>query len=389
MSEIAFSCMINPHALALPSFEARQHVQVHVQHMDWDGAWDRLLRVALDGQGPDVSEIGSTWLGSLVDMNALRPVEGASQTLGDLEHFFPAARWAITRPGDRRVWAVPFLTDTRVVYYRRDWLKEAGVDEAAAFQSPASLAATLDRLQSCGFAVPWAMPTRGRDVVYTAASFIWAAGGRFRTQDGRQFRLGEPEALAGLCTFFDLHRFLAPPAQGLDVVGMDALFRQGQAAAVLSGPWLLATLSQDAWSEADVGIAPVPGVPFIGGTHLVIWQHARYELKIAKLMQYLTGPEVQRRCLREMGNLPARVDVLNDEPYAGDPRYQAFAHSLKSGRVLTVSYRWAAVEKRLVDMLSRLWSDLVANPELDLEAEIAVRVNTLIAELQRTVLATW
>ena len=48
MSEIALSCMIDPGALDLQSFEARQRVRLGVQHMDWDGAWDRLLRVDLD-----------------------------------------------------------------------------------------------------------------------------------------------------------------------------------------------------------------------------------------------------------------------------------------------------------------------------------------------------
>ena len=202
MTDIALSCMIEPSVLQLPSFEAKQHVQVGLRHMDWRDAWDRLLRVALDGQGPDISEIGSTWLGSLIDMNALRPLEAWSQAFGQPDRFFPAARWAITKPRDNRIWAIPFLTDTRAIFYRRDHLAKAGLDEAAAFQSPAALVDTLQRLQNYGFDVPWAMPTCQRDVVYGVAPFIWTAGGHFRTQDGRHFCLCEPESLAGLRAFF-------------------------------------------------------------------------------------------------------------------------------------------------------------------------------------------
>jgi len=81
--------------------------------------------------------------------------------------------------------------------------------------------------------------------------------------------------------------------------------------------------------------------------------------------------------------------VLDGEPFVSDPRYRTFATSLKSGRVLTVSYRWAAVEQRLVGMLKQLWSDLAADPELDLDAEIGGRVAALVDELEHTLLATW
>ena len=72
-----------------------------------------------------------------------------------------------------------------------------------------------------------------------------------------------------------------------------------------------------------------------------------------------------------------------------DPRYKAFARSLESGRVLTVLYRWAAVEQRLVNMLSQLWADLADDPKLDLKSEIAGRLAALSQNLEQTIFATW
>ena len=62
MSEISFSCMVSPEILRLDDFESNHGVQVRTQNIDWNTAWDELLRIALYSQGPDVSEIGSTWL---------------------------------------------------------------------------------------------------------------------------------------------------------------------------------------------------------------------------------------------------------------------------------------------------------------------------------------
>jgi len=139
--------MMDPVPLRLDDFQARHGIQVHVQQINWAFAWDELLRIALYGQGPDISEIGSTWLSSLVEMDALRPLTSRYvNLLGDRVFFYPAARWAVMDPKDNRIWAVPLFTDTRVIYYRRDWLKQAGIEEAGAFKTQTALIKTLERL---------------------------------------------------------------------------------------------------------------------------------------------------------------------------------------------------------------------------------------------------
>jgi multiple sugar transport system substrate-binding protein len=390
MSDLTFSCMIDPQALGLDAFQSRFGVHVHVQRFDWGNVWDDLLRIALYGQGPDVSEIGNTWLGSLTGMNALRPLMSRDvKSLGNQASFLPAVWQGITTLGDNQSWAIPFLTDARVIYYRRDWLERADIEEATAFESSESLTETLTRLQFSGIETPWAMPTRSLDVVYNLAPWVWAAGGSFRTSDGWRLCLGEPEAQAGMRTHFDLHRYLSPPAQALNTAETDSLFRQGRAAAVISGPWLLHWLKQDGTVLPDVGIAPVPAIPYIGGTNLVIWRHARNKQAVVELMRYLTSAEIQHRCFEETGFVPSRAEALDAEPFVSDPRYRAFAKSVKSGRVLKASYRWAAVEQHLMGMMSQLWSDLAADPQLDLDSEIAERTAALVENLERTILATW
>jgi ABC-type glycerol-3-phosphate transport system substrate-binding protein len=268
-------------------------------------------------------------------------------------------------------------------------LAQAGINETTAFKTADALVDTLEQLQANGVETPWTMPTTDLDVIYNAAPWVWAAGGRFRTRDGRHFRLHEPEAQAGLNAYFGVHRFLAPPAQGLDILGTDALFQEGKVTATISGPWLLRNLEQDNAFVSEVGVARVPGIPFVGGSHLVVWRHARDDQAIIRLMRYLASPDIQRLFFQQTGNLPSRVEVLNDEPFVSDPRYQVFAQSLKIGRVLTVSYRWAAVEQRLMSLLRRMWADLADDPQLDLKAELSERTKTLIEELERTVLGAW
>jgi multiple sugar transport system substrate-binding protein len=234
------------------------------------------------------------------------------------------------------------------------------------------------------------MSTCDLNTLYNLASWVWGAGGRFRASGGRRLRLDEPQAQAGMRAFFGLHRFLPPAAQGLNITGAQALFSAGKAAAVISGPWFLGQLRRGgAEMVSDVGVAAVPGVPYVGGTNLVIWRHALCAPAAAELLKHLTSVEVQRRCFETTGVLPARAEVLEGEPFVSGPRHRAFVRSLKSGRALKIIYRWAAVEQRLVNMLTRLWSDLAKNPQLDLEAKVASRTTALINNLENTILATW
>src|SRR5258708_12566230 len=92
--EIEFSSMgpsaehIQP---LLDQFEAANDIHVRLRPMSWDVAWGDLVRVALYGDGPDVSEIGSTWLGDFVAMNALHPFHPSNiHALTAASPFFPS-----------------------------------------------------------------------------------------------------------------------------------------------------------------------------------------------------------------------------------------------------------------------------------------------------------
>src|SRR5690348_9355486 len=76
----------------LDQFEAEHGIHVRPRLLSWDAGWNNLFQSALQGTGSDVSEIGSTWLGDLVGMNALQPFsEDAIAELGGADAFMPSA----------------------------------------------------------------------------------------------------------------------------------------------------------------------------------------------------------------------------------------------------------------------------------------------------------
>ena len=79
-------------ALGLNEFKAKFHIMVQHKLFSWESALSELMNIALQSQGPDVSQIGTTWLGSLTGMIALRLFrESEVELFGGKQAFLPSA----------------------------------------------------------------------------------------------------------------------------------------------------------------------------------------------------------------------------------------------------------------------------------------------------------
>lgn len=378
---------------ALREFETQQRVRLHLDLIPWSTAWEKMVQVALDDDGPDVSEIGTTWISSFISMNTLRPFAGYELALlGNMHDFLPAAWECGTFPdrfGQKATWAIPWGTDTRLIYYRRDLLEKAGIDAATAFQSHERMIHTLQRLTQSGVATPLALVNEPgyAFTIQVLASWVWGAGGDFVSADGKRLLLAEPEGRAGLRAYFDLSRFLSPAARNLGS-GQDArLFQSGEAAVVFNGHWMIEVARNPPTLPAvtvNLGVAPMPGVPFVGGSSLVIWQRCRRTSEAMALIRFLTSQRVQANCLLPTALLlPARIHALEIPPFTTDPAYQAVAESLRKGRGFRAPYMWGLVEKELRVVVSELWAAIFTDPSLDLESVIDERLEKLARRLDQ------
>lgn len=375
----------------LERFEAEERTRVHVTVHSWETGWAEIVKVALYGHGPDLSDVGTTWIGNLSAMNALRPFAPADvSAFGGQGAFLPAAWQSGVLRGEPEVWAIPWLADTRVIYYRRDLLEDAGIDPATAFRTHGDLALTLETLQARGHAIPWSVPsTATLNTVHLAASWVWGAGGDFVTADGRQFVLAHDAAMAGLRAYFGLARFLAPAARGLDASQANELFLSGRAAVSISGPWTWAIGINRQQAMAPefarhVGAAVPPGVPFVGGSSLVLWRHSPHDRDALRLIRLLTNPVVQAGYSQRVGLLPTRLDVLDTPPFTTDPLGAVMGRALRTGRAFPTLRLWGLVEEKVSAALARVWGDVLAAPGADLDTLIHKHLDPLTTQLSRT-----
>jgi multiple sugar transport system substrate-binding protein len=274
-------------------------------------------------------------------------------------------------------------------------LQEADVDEQSAFQTPAHVEQTLDRLQTSGVSkAPWTNTVQIPFLtLQNVASWIWGAGGELVSAGGRNARFSEPAALAGARAYFGLHRYLPPGIQDMDVDQIINLFVERQAAVTMGLPnWLHSVRHQ--YSEnpdvlANLGVALPPGPPFVGGSGLVVWQHSRQEWDAVDLVRQLISQEAQLEYCQSTGYLPARLDVLNEPPYSTDPHYQVMVKALKAGRSFPTFRLWGLVEERLGAALSKIWDIILDDPSQDLDAIIAQQLKPLSQRLEGALSGTY
>jgi ABC-type glycerol-3-phosphate transport system substrate-binding protein len=117
-------------------FEQLRRGFVQLTVFEWESIWKEMANIGIYKRGADLSEVGTTWIGSFVAMNALRSfVPDEIEQIGGKQVFLPIVWQTTSLVGDGRTWAVPLMSDVCVIFYWRDMLEKARIDEAAPFAS--------------------------------------------------------------------------------------------------------------------------------------------------------------------------------------------------------------------------------------------------------------
>lgn len=364
----------------LTSFEAKSKIHVNITVFPWSTAWSAISRYATYGSGPDVSEIGTSWMGDLVEKNVLNGFSSSDiARLGGEMNYYPKLWQTCSVFGDATVWAVPWIAETRVLYYRKDLLEKLQIDPAMAFKSADDLYHTLSRLQSSGISQPWAVTSRrAMNSIHFVCSWIWGAGGDYCTPDGKELTLTQKETINGLAAYFSLKQFLGPFASRMSDLLANTTFWGGQSAVTIDGQWVLAVQRRLANPEVvkNVDVAQVPGVPFVGGSNLIVWKTCREPEAAMELVNFLNSPEVLLTYQKFSGHLPGRKDVFKTFiAQQEDHANQIFEQSLQSGRSLPIVPRWGRIENKMVEALGLIWEDWLNQPSANLREIILHRLN--------------
>jgi len=369
----------------LAAFEREKQIQISLRRVSWDRAWQTLLMDAVEGKGPHVSQIGSTWAATMAMLDALRVFNSEDITsFGGAQRFLPSA-WETIKFEDRpEVWAIPWSLYTFVLYYRRDIFDKAGIDSATAFETPGAMRETFVKLNADGIA-PWVFPSLHpyADLVHIASSWARANGGDFITPNGREPLFAKPETSAGLMDFFELFPFIPLALRGMNVEKCTQAFARGDVAMMIGGAEIGNELMESPYASPamreNVAVATLPGVPWVGGDHLVVWKNvladAAQEKAALDLVRYLSKKETQIQLFEVENILPTRADAYDSLSFPLDTTAATLQKILKTGRPHPTLRLWRRIEAFLDEMLLDIGSTVLRQHSLP-PSEITMRMLT-------------
>jgi multiple sugar transport system substrate-binding protein len=312
-------------------------ITVEVTAVPWDAAHDRIVNAIAAGEVPDVSMIGTTWMGEFATLG------GLDQTPDDIDssQFFEGA-WATTEV-DGTSYGVPWYVETRLVYYRTDIAEQGGFNQAPADWD--QLTQLAQAQVDGGAQVGISLQPGGTGAWQTFMPFFWQAGGEIMDDDGN-FTL-DSEACVNALTFYDSfsENGLAPNA--VSDVPVEGQFANGQVGAFISGPWMIGVVTEAGADPATWTVAHQPteesGTSFVGGSNLAVLDQSDNKAAAWKFVQYLLEPEVQVKWYETVSDLPSVRAAWDDPTLADDELLATFGEQLDDAKAPPAIATWEQV----------------------------------------------
>lgn len=345
-------------------FEDRTGVDVEVELVGWDVQFDRIRNAAASGRGPDVTQAGTTQVPFFAALGGFDDLGDKVEAIGGESGYAPGIWETSQVVGQEGTWGIPWFTEARTVYYRRDVLEKAGVDPATAFQDWDSFRATLEAIKARVPEIdgqriePFGMPgKKAFDLVHNVMPFVWSAGGSELNDDATRSAINTPEAQEGVEFFADL------VADGLadrsmlerDGTQVENQFKGGRLGVWIGGVWVLPSAAReddDNWVPAarrNVAVAPMPRGPsgedytFVGGSNLMLFKNSEHKEAAWALIDYLSQDRVQSDYADLMGMFPARL-AAQQARGESSPENGAFFEAIEAGRSYAAIPQWGQIE---------------------------------------------
>lgn len=323
----------------LDRFEAEHPgIRVRVQQQPWTSAHEKLLTAFAGRSTPDVSQMGNTWIPELEALGALAdltPYVAASPEVDPADYFTGAWDTSVI---DGRVWGVPWYVDTRLLFYRTDLFREAGLDGPP--ETWAEWEGAMRRVQEV-------QPEGGYPILLPVNEFepplILALNTADLLRDGDRYGNFRSDEIRRALAFYTrlFEEGLAPRTAGTEISNLYQEFARGQFASYVTGPWNVGEFKrrlpaelQDDWATAPLPgpEAGTPGVSVAGGSSLVVFDRSPHKAEAWALVEFLSRPDVQIEFHAMTGDLPPRESAWDASGLGDDPYARAFREQLRHVR---------------------------------------------------------
>jgi len=298
-------------------------IKITTLPVPYDALADKITAAVPRGKGPDIFIFAQDRLGGWVEAGkTIEPIDFYVDK-ATKDRFLPSTAEAMTYRGT--LYALPFNYKVITMVYNKKLLTKIPKTTGELV----TIAKSLTDASTGRFGVAYWYSN-----FYYHAILMNAFGGGAFDAAGKPILNceGNAKSLDLLLKWVDKDKFLpAEPSTAL----VTALFNDGKAAIVFSGPWFLGEIAKG----IDYGLAPLPTVDEAGGKPMRPWmtvegvyiaagsknKDAAYDF-----VKYVTDVEAAKIMAVEGRQTPANKLVYNDPQVGNDPILKVFRHQVEA-----------------------------------------------------------
>ena len=336
----------------MQTFTKQTGINVDVQGIPWGNVNDKLTTAVASGNGPDVVQIGISFLPSFVNAGALldlHPYLAKNPTLKS-SNFLSGVSAARMNPKGK-VLTLPWVSDVRILFYRTDIFAQTGISGPP--KTWAQLLADAQKLAArgngqYGFYIPqWdsALPVE----------LTWQAGGNVTANGKVSFNSAAFRTAANF--YVSLYKAkVVPTASDFD---QTQGFVSGVAPMLISGPYLAGAINGAAPNlKGKWKVALLPrdktNTSLLAGSNIGIWHNSQHVDAALKLLDYLAKPATQVAWFKLVGELPTSKAALANPSLKNDPLVKIYAQQLQNAQLLPLTPAWDKIGSDLLNALNSI-----------------------------------
>jgi multiple sugar transport system substrate-binding protein len=301
-------------------------------------ALQQFLTAASSNTLPDLALLDGFWISRLVETGKLQPLNDL-WSADDRSHWLPASVDAVTLDGN--IYAVPFHTSWRGLFYPVDTMKQLGYDKP-----PQNWDEFVDfgaKAKAANMFATMLPAASGEVTALHMLSMFWGLGGEMVDADGKPifFDGKNREALEKVYTLY--HDLAADGLMSSDTTLDEGKIRPflytRETASIAASTSRIQSMYTDApWLKGNLGAFnyPLPdgakAVPVLTGfTYGIFTDDAERQAAAWKFIQFLTRPDTIGPLNANAGHLPVINEVWEQDFYKNDPLMQEFKAIVESG----------------------------------------------------------
>ena len=263
-------------------------VEIVPTELSWSTGFEEIISALEQNYPLDVIELGADMIPEVYSKGFIKDITDDISDVKDL--YVSAAMLPATY--NNRIYGLPWVIDTRVMFYNKDLMKQAGFSADHPAQTWTQLYEMVKKIHNMKPRVyGFGMNKYERHVIHKKIfPFIWSNDGDILSKDNTKCVINSKQNVDTLKFYMSLKPYSLVATQN----EIDTAFCEGRVGYWISGSWLFSRIKKD-YPKLNFGITLIPtpnenntSVSILGGEYLVVNKNTEHYTQVINFIKFMT-----------------------------------------------------------------------------------------------------